>query len=305
MLRVLAGANTFEIIKFVKDFKDQIGINPIEIKSEKISYSEFVDLIFARSLFTDAEFIIARNLSSNKPVWEKLIDLIPKIAEDQSLNLILIETELDKRTKIAKELVKLKLVAEFNLPKDYDSQSAKRFILKQASDFGVKISDKLALELFERVGCDPWSQYHALEILSALDEDITLEAIDKYIPKTAMANVFSALELALNKEINKLNALIDELERVSTEPNQFFGLITSQALTLLAVKSAPSGANVAKDIGTNPYVLDKLRPVARAKTIESLSKMIRILALADRKLKSSKSDPWVIIKSALNEIAKI
>ncbi len=305
MLRVLAGANTFEIIKFVKDFKDQIGINPIEIKSEKISYSEFVDLIFARSLFTDAEFIIARNLSSNKPVWEKLIDLIPKIAEDQSLNLILIETELDKRTKIAKELVKLKLVAEFNLPKDYDSQSAKRFILKQASDFGVKISDKLALELFERVGCDPWSQYHALEILSALDEDITLEAIDKYIPKTAMANVFSALELALNKEINKLNALIDELERVSTEPNQFFGLITSQALTLLAVKSAPSGANVAKDIGTNPYVLDKLRPVARAKTIESLSKMIRILALADRKLKSSKSDPWVILKSALNEIAKI
>lgn len=305
MLRVLAGANTFEIIKFVKDFKDQIGINPIEIKSEKISYSEFVDLIFARSLFTDAEFIIARNLSSNKPVWEKLIDLIPKIAEDQSLNLILIETELDKRTKIAKELVKLKLVAEFNLPKDYDSQSAKRFILKQASDFGVKISDKLALELFERVGCDPWSQYHALEILSALDEDITLEAIDKYIPKTAMANVFSALELALNKEINKLNALIDELERVSTEPNQFFGLITSQALTLLAVKSAPSGANVAKDIGANPYVLDKLRPVARAKTIESLSKMIRILALADRKLKSSKSDPWVILKSALNEIAKI
>lgn len=305
MLRVLAGANTFEIIKFVKDFKDQIGINPIEIKSEKISYSEFVDLIFARSLFTDAEFIIARNLSSNKPVWEKLIDLIPKIAEDQSLNLILIETELDKRTKIAKELVKLKLIAEFNLPKDYDSQSAKRFILKQASDFGVKISDKLALELFERVGCDPWSQYHALEILSALDEDITLEAIDKYIPKTAMANVFSALELALNKEINKLNALIDELERVSTEPNQFFGLITSQALTLLAVKSAPSGANVAKDIGTNPYVLDKLRPVARAKTIESLSKMIRILALADRKLKSSKSDPWVILKSALNEIAKI
>lgn len=305
MLRALAGANTFEIIKFVKGFKDQIGINPIEIKSEKISYSEFVDLIFARSLFTDAEFIIARNLSSNKPVWEKLIDLIPKIAEDQSLNLILIETELDKRTKIAKELVKLKLVAEFNLPKDYDSQSAKRFILKQASDFGVKISDKLALELFERVGCDPWSQYHALEILSALDEDITFEAIDKYIPKTAMANVFSALELALNKEINKLNALIDELERVSTEPNQFFGLITSQALTLLAVKSAPSGANVAKDIGTNPYVLDKLRPVARAKTIESLSKMIRILALADRKLKSSKSDPWVILKSALNEIAKI
>ena len=305
MLRVLAGANTFEIIKFVKDFKDQIGINPIEIKSEKISYSEFVDLIFARSLFTDAEFIIARNLSSNKPVWEKLIDLIPKIAEDQSLNLILIETELDKRTKIAKELVKLKLVAEFNLPKDYDSQSAKRFILKQASDFGVKISDKLALELFERVGCDPWSQYHALEILSALDEDITLEAIDKYIPKTAMANVFSALELALSKEIDKLNALIDELERVSTEPNQFFGLITSQALTLLAVKSAPSGANVAKDIGANPYVLDKLRPVARAKTIESLSKMIRILALADRKLKSSKSDPWVILKSALNEIAKI
>lgn len=305
MLRVLAGANTFEIIKFVKDFKDQIGINPIEIKSEKISYSEFVDLIFARSLFTDAEFIIARNLSSNKPVWEKLIDLIPKIAEDQSLNLILIETELDKRTKIAKELVKLKLIAEFNLPKDYDSQSAKRFILKQASDFGVKISDKLALELFERVGCDPWSQYHALEILSALDEDITFEAIDKYIPKTAMANVFSALELALNKEINKLNALIDELERVSTEPNQFFGLITSQALTLLAVKSAPSGANVAKDIGTNPYVLDKLRPVARAKTIESLSKMIRILALADRKLKSSKSEPWVILKSALNEIAKI
>ncbi len=305
MLRVLAGANTFEIIKFVKDFKDQIGINPIEIKSEKISYSEFVDLIFARSLFTDAEFIIARDLSSNKPVWEKLIDLIPKIAEDQSLNLILIETELDKRTKIAKELVKLKLVAEFNLPKDYDSQSAKRFILKQASDFGVKISDKLALELFERVGCDPWSQYHALEILSALDEDITLEAVDKYIPKTAMANVFSALELALNKEIDKLNALIDELERVSTEPNQFFGLITSQALTLLAVKSAPSGANVAKDIGANPYVLDKLRPVARAKTIESLSKMIRILALADRKLKSSKSDPWVILKSALNEIAKI
>lgn len=305
MLRVLAGANTLEMIKSIKKIRDEIGVDPIEIKVEKISYSEFYDLIFAQSLFANSEFLIARNLSSNKPVWEKLIDLIPKIAEDQSLNLVLIETELDKRTKIAKELMKMKFVTEFNLPKEYDSLTAKRFILKQANDFGVKISDKLAQEIYERVGSDPWSQYHALEILSAIDGDITFEIIDKYIAKTALANVFSVIELALKKDVDKLNSLIDELERISTEPNQFFGLIVSQVLILLAIKSAPVGSNIAKDISVNPYALDKLRPLAIIHTLESMTKMVKILALADRKFKSSQLNPWTVIKSALNEIAKI
>ena len=85
-----------------------------------------------------------------------------------------------------------------------------------------------------------------------------------------------------------------------------FGLLGSQVFQLaaLAVSDKPSG-EIAKDIGAHPYALGKLAPHAKKLRRSGTKRLVQIFADTDTAMKSTATDPWILIEQALIKTASV
>ncbi|HEX6257948.1 MAG TPA: hypothetical protein VFZ48_00545, partial [Candidatus Saccharimonadales bacterium] len=74
---------------------------------------------------------------------------------------------------------------------------------------------------------------------------------------------------------------------------------------LAIISQAPqkTAEAIAKDIGTHPYPVKKLQPLARRLSQAQVTKIVHELTQLDDQLKSSAGDPWVLIERTLHAIA--
>ncbi len=304
MIQVFTGDNSFVILQKINKIKQKLNLDLDEIDVVNITAGAFLDKILAQSLFSTEQLILARDLSQNKLVWQALTDKIDQVVADEDLHLILIENSLDKRTKLAKYLLKNKLVQDCQLPKQYDQAAAVKFMTDFSDQHQLKLSSKQLKLIFERVGADPWAQAKAIEKLSSLGQTVSDEQIEKYIPKANLTNVFAVFEQIVNNQ-QQLMTSLEELTSSEVDPHQFFGLISSQFINALALKLAPSNANVATDLGLHPYAASQLQKSIRRIDLAYLKTAVRILAETDLKLKSGSTDTWALISLALLKINQI
>lgn len=301
MLKVFTGDDTFSIRKKVSELESD-GNQFVSLEVKDLKFNDFIDTLFAQSLFSTSQNFIVRNLSENKLIWDKIVIYIDKIIADKNLNLVLIEDILDKRTKIVKDLVKAKVITEFKLPKENDIKSGQKFILEYAKSIGLDLSASQANMIFERVGHDRWAQVNAVEKLASLDLNITDDMVDKYIPRVSSVQIFQIFNKIINGE--EITPIIEDLIATNTIPQEFFGLIVSQFINALAIKSAPANANIASDLAVNPYAISELSRSIRHKDLNYFTNSIEILNQADEQIKTSGNDIWMIISLALQKLSK-
>ena len=75
-------------------------------------------------------------------------------------------------------------------------------------------------------------------------------------------------------------------------------------LAALSVADKPA-ASVASDIGAHPYALGKLAPHATKLGKANTKKIVQSFADADMKMKSTATDPWLLVEEALIKTASI
>ncbi|MGI6612243.1 MAG: DNA polymerase III subunit delta [Candidatus Nanosyncoccaceae bacterium] len=311
MLIILSGNHTFLRQQALVELKQQIKVEPQTIQIDGLSPAQLTDLLSAQSLFEPRRFILLYGLSENVEVWQRLMESAEMVAEDDSLVLVLIEDKLDSRTKFVKTAKQQGWLQEFVIDtdrygnvKDYSGQKSIQFILEQAKKLEIKFDRSLAQCLYQQVGPDPWGLYSALERLQIIG-DVSRTAINKYIPANPMVNVFNVLGKAFSGQRQATEQAIDNLESIDAEPRMFFGLLSSQMFNILAIASAPAGANLAADLGINPYVIDQLAPIARRCSLADLKQIAGWFIETDMKLKSGSYDAWLEIKVLLNRIIEL
>lgn len=311
MLKIFSGNNSFLRQAAWQELRQRLDLTPNLIKGEVLSLIELNDLLSAQSLFEAKRCLLAYNLSEQPVLWQRIVDLAPSLAADDSLVLVLIEDKLDQRTKFAKLAKKEAWWQDFSLKLDkngqvidYTGDTSVKFILEQSTKLGLKIAQSDARYLFERVGAEPWDLFQALERLALLEE-INREQIDRYIPANKQVNLFEILQKALLGQSELLESDLNELEASNTEVQQFFGLLSSQILQLLAIMLAPAGADLVQDFAINPFVLTKLRHLARGLTIKQVRQTVALFSEVDQKIKSGSNDPWLEIKALLLQVALI
>ena len=82
------------------------------------------------------------------------------------------------------------------------------------------------------------------------------------------------------------------------------GLLASQTVNLNAlVLSGDDVASVAADFSTNPYVLQKLSSYASKIGSSQLAVINKALFCADLQMKTTGASPWLLIETALIEVA--
>ncbi len=302
MIYFLVGENTFEAERELKRIVTSFEGAVEKPDTEALQPRDLADLFMGQTLFDAARMIILRRLSENKPVWDVLPDWLDRVSD--GVTVVLVETKPDKRSRTYKALMKQATVTELPLWTPKDRVKVIEWALVEAKRHGVRLTQKLAGQLIEKTGVDPWRIYRALEKLALIDE-VTSESLDEVVDTHPEENVFQLLETALRADEKQVREMVETLQ-LTNDPYQTFGLLSSQImqLTALACSDKQSG-EVAKDIGAAPFVLARLSPYAKRLGVTRAKELLALAAATDMQIKSTSTDPWVLVETMLLKIARL
>lgn len=301
MITLLIGENSFEIERALAEITKNFDGIVERVDTVNLQLNQLPDILMGASLFATSRIVFARNLSENKVIWSVLSDWLPRISDD--IHLVLVESKPDKRTASFKALKDQAIVKEFLTWTDRDVAKAGKWVIVEAKKLGFEIDEKNARILVRRVGVDQWQIFHALEKLALVDL-ISADVIKDIIEPNLVENVFELFETALRGDVKDLKRMLRVLEQ-SEDVFRLSALLFTQVFQLTVVASAAKSDNVAKDFGIHPYVVQKLKSIAKRVGKSGVASIVKIFAQADDDMKISKAEPWLIVERALLKTASL
>ena len=297
MIILLTGGNDFELTKKVAQLRASFDGEAERYDAADLTNEKLADIFAGQTLFALKRLIVIDTPSTNANLWQDLPAWADRLSEDTAL--VLVEPKPDKRTSTYKWLKKHADVQEFTTLDERDATGAARWVEAYAKGKATKLTAQQARRIAERAGSDQWVLAEAVDKLSLLDE-VTDQWIDDIVEPHPNESVFALFETALNGDTARLHDMLTTL-RLSEDPYRIFGLITSQGLQLAALVYGEGNiGKVASDIGAkSSYPLQKLAPYAGRMGRRQAGELIRSLAEADTRLKSSDADPWLVLESTL------
>lgn len=296
MITLLTGDNTFEIDHALQQRLADIAGDIERYEGDDIAIHQIADMLIGQILFASTRTVVIQRPADNTELWNSLVKWLEKA--DDSLQLVIVQPSVDKRTSTYKWLKKHADVHEFAAWNEQDVHTAEVWAISYAKRLGKTLDKKVAQVLVARTGVDQWRIYHALEKLTLLDE-ITQADVENVVEQSPSENIFSLFETALSGDSEKLHKKVESLS-LTEDAYKAMGLLASQAFQLAVLASTDkSAAEVAKDLGAHPYVLGKLSPHAKRLGRSGARQVVQALATADMRLKSTDADPWAVVEQAL------
>lgn len=229
----------------------------------------------------------------NKTVSEMLADYISSLPA--STELIFWETgTFDKRLRLAKELLAKAETSYFAPQRPADVM---RFALTTANKFQVKLSSDSLDWLVREHGANSyellneikklahWSRYHDGQI-------VNIKTVQLLSFSAANLSAFSLTDSIVAGNTIRSLGLYHDLIRQGEAPLMILALLVSQwrSIALLALTlgspSACSSGDLARTTKINPYVIQKLTPIARSFSPEALKKSYGALVRTDNRIKT-------------------
>lgn len=306
MIIILTGPNNFlsrqTLDALVADFFEKHGAHAIErVSGEGLEPGQLAQLLQGASLFAAERLVVLRDAAANKPLWEALAEYCERVPAETTL--VIIEPSPDKRTKTYKQLQKHGDLRVFDeLP---ESELA-NWLQRVAKDGGRALDARTAAHLVELVGTDQWRLWQELQKLLSGSGAITRETVDALVEPQPQVSAFAVLDATFAHQPHQVAGLVRTLA-TSEDPYKFFGLFISQVLALATIKYADSRSpeQIAKDTGLHPFVVRKLRPLARAAGEGYIKTLVATVAAADVRLKSTGIDPWFVLEECLGACASM
>ena len=300
MIYLLTGENSFEVDRELKRIVTASDSSAETIDGTTLTPEQMPSLLAGQTLFSDRRLIVIKYLSENAPIWNTVEKWLANA--DDATEIVLVEGKLDKRLGAYKWLKRHADVREFPAWTNRDMAKAEEWARSEAGKLGMTLTHALARRLIARTGADQWRIFRSLEKLS-LAETLNESVIDATVEAHPEENVFGLIETALKHDTMKLADQIATL-RQTEDAYMVFSLLASQLLQLMALASTDKpSADVANDTGAHPFVLSKLAPYARRLGKAQASRIVKRAALTDTQMKSTSTDPWVLVEQLLLDIA--
>ncbi|NCU38230.1 hypothetical protein EOL96_04215 [Candidatus Saccharibacteria bacterium] len=306
MIYLLTGENAYQVRQ---ECNTIIGDSAVyRIDGDTITENILTDVLMGSSLFATPEVIVLTGVSDNKTVWEKLGEWIARA--DSTKTIIIIESNLDKRTRTYKALKKYTTHISAERWTDRQRGLAREWVQKTAKHVGVILTASQVDDMIDRAlvptdkpgtaYIDQMRLYTTMCSLSALDA-VTDDSIDAVMPKATTENVFTLLEKAVNQDSKAVSKLLYEL-RTREDAHQVFGLVVSQWFSLVALAKA-GGDDISVKLGMHPYVAGKMTILSKQLSPTQLHEYTHLCAHIDIGIKLSEIDPWNGIERFLMGLA--
>jgi len=199
--------------------------------------SNVFDTLETLPFMTSKRVLIIKNKDifnkKNKVFCDKLGEYIKNI--NSSSVLIIIEDEVDKRTKLFKNISKYGYCAYFDYLNETDLIN---FIIKEFKKNNKIISNKEAIHLIRIKGQDISNIQNEIQKLSSYkkEENITISDIDEICIPNLEIKIFALLKSIGNKKINESLNMYANLIFNNEHPLKILVMITRQIRIILGVK---------------------------------------------------------------------
>lgn len=304
MIQLLTGENEYEIrarrARVIAEFRAGKNDDAVStVDGTVVSVDELPQLLMGVSLFAPERLVVIDDAAAQKSVWEKLADYLPEVGE--GMDVMLIASGVDKRTKTYKWLQKNATLQQFE---SLRGVSLEKWTQEKAQELGVEIAPQVVRYIIEYTGGDQWQLRNDIEKLSLSSKPVTLELVRELLIPNPASSAFDLLDAALAGDASRVNGLLEGV-RSHEDPYRFFGLLSNQIFAILVIAAAGNrpAETIAKDSGLHPFVVRKTQSLARALSASERRRLAKIIATTDMQLKSSGTEPWVLITAALKSIA--
>lgn len=298
MITLLTGPNTFAIAETIRAKSKTFEGDVESLDASELEPRNLPDLFMGASLFSPERLIVIRGVAANKTLWAELEQWIERVPMETDI--ILIEASPDKRTKTYKQLQKHAIIKEHAELGEADLAS---WLQNHARSVGAELQPDVVRYLISYVGRDQWRLRSELDKVLLAEKPITRELIQDIAEPYPEATAFELLDAVFAGNETRVHELLDLL-REREDPYQFFGLLSSQVLALLAIVSAGSRRpdEIARDIALHPFVVRKLSTIAQKLGKARVERLVDRLAHADERIKTTGVSPWRQLEITLGTV---
>lgn len=226
---------------------DTMNYNYFEGKG--IDVGEIIDLAETLPFLDDRRVIIIENSGLFKHGGEQLADYLKEPCETTFF--VLVEPEIDKRSKLFKALTAKGRAVEF---KAQDESILKRWILGTLNKENKKITERDLSLFLEKTGTDMENISKELEkiICYCMDKDVITGAdIEEICTRQVNNQIFDMMDAIAGKRQKEAMDLYYDLLTLKEPPMRILFLLARQFNLLLQVKELKQKGYPAKVIGEN------------------------------------------------------
>ena len=216
-------------------------------EGKDISVGEIIDQAETMPFFAERRLIVLENSGLLKSGGEQLAEYLSAPAE--TAYLLLVETEVDKRSKLYKAVQSKGCAVEFAIQ---DESTLKRWVLGMMKKENKKISEHALNYLLEKTGTDMENIRKETEKLFCycLDKEAITEAdIEEICTKRITNHIFDMVSAIADKKQKHALELYYELLALKEPPMRILFLIARQFNLLLQVKELRKKGYQNKAIG--------------------------------------------------------
>ncbi|HKM39420.1 MAG TPA: DNA polymerase III subunit delta [bacterium] len=246
--------------------------------------------------------VVGKTMVAQNDLWDQLPALIESLASTVCLVLCVVGT-IDKRTKVARAAAKFGELLEF-VP--LRGRELEQWIKWRSKELGLGLEPGALSSLLQRAGWSLAQLEQELDKLASYAQDggtVSRHDIELLVSESRESRVFALTDAVLSKNREQALFALQELLRQGERPIGLVGLLAYQlrivgsAKAALEQKIAPQ--QVAKMLKIHPYVAQKAVAQSRHFSWGEIYRLIRKLAAADEKLKSTSLEPKLVLEEAI------
>ena len=247
-----------------------------------------IDMAETLPFFAERRVLMIENSGFFKNKCDELADYVSTIPE--STCLIFVETEIDKRNRLYKEVKKYGRVVEFGVQKE---DTLIKWILGMLKKEGKSIT-KETLQLFlSKTGSDMQTIKNELDKLVAYTEGrevITSQDVEQVCVAQTTNKIFEMINAIAEGNQKKALELYEDLLSLKEPPMRILFLIARQfhqlyQLKLLA-KEGVAPSEIAKQAGIMPFAMKKYQAQAKSFTEEELREAVEECVAGEEAVKT-------------------
>jgi DNA polymerase-3 subunit delta len=285
MITTLTGKNNFELLRTKKKIVADFVLEHSDMALEQFDCSAVEPQVVYDAL-TNLPFLVSKKLvvldepSANKALAEKLPDWI---AHADSIDVLIVEPAVDKRTVFYKFLQTKTKIKEFTPLRPYEVEA---WIKNYAKEKSIVLSQPAIKLLIDRVGIDQQQLAKEIDKLALYKPKIEAEDVDVLIEDLPQNTVFEMLDSLVAGNTLKTMDLYEQLLKKRVDANEIIGMLGWQLHTLSLIRAAGGReSEIANRTKLHPFVIQKNFGLASRLSMSQLKECVDKVFRAELSIK--------------------
>lgn len=308
---LLCGEEAYLRNQYKKRLKDALTtegdtMNYSYFEGKDINPRGVIDLAETLPFFADRRVIMIENSGFFKNKCDELADYMSEISETTCF--IFVETEIDKRNRLYKEVKKYGRIVEFGVQKE---DTLMKWILGILKKEGKNITRETLQTFLTKTGSDMQIIKNELDKLTAYTEGrevITTEDVEQVCITQTTNKIFDMINAIAEGKQKRALDLYEDLLALKEPPMRILFLIARQfhqlyQLKLLEREGIPSG-EIAKKAGIMPFAMRKYQAQARSFSEEELRAAVETCVAAEEAVKTGRMGDRLAVELVIMKYSK-